>query len=559
MKAPRLLVLLLAWLPGAAPRLPAAEADALFDPAHVLEVRIQIAPADWEALRHEHHDLLVALGPGRLEKPEPKPYKTYPADVTIDGVRVPHVGLHKRGFLGSASMQRPSLGIRFSEYEEEKSFCGATRMSLNNNQQDPSQVHQAIAYRVFNAAGVAAPRCNFARVTVNGRYLGVYSHVEPVESGFLKRRFGSAAGNLYEGLISDFRPGWTLSFERKNHHDRDRSDLEAVVKALEIDDAHLLTRLNRVLDVEQYLKYWAVETLVGHWDSYSNNENNFFVYTAPPSGRFQFIPWGADSVLGDRDPFTTFKRPETLVAMSLLPRRLYQLPPARERYRQALRDALQTAWHEPELLAEVDRLEGLLRNVVQVQPNHFQNGLGRVRHFIRTRRAALEKELAGPAPEWTWPLKDQPILRKSGTLDALFQCTWQPKPDLGEFFRSVATVSLEINGRRQDFGAARLCAFPSDDPRTQGGEIIGLVGLNLGEARVRLPLLSVQPEFFKPRTVMPVDGFTAGSFMINGQLWPANIGVDGLLLGTLKLFEAGTNPGAPVSGRLHVDVYRIRP
>jgi hypothetical protein len=360
-------------------------------------------------------------------------------------------------------------------------------------------------------------------------------------------------------LISDFRPGWTRSFERKNHHDRDRSDLEAVVKALESDDAHLLTLLNRVLDVDQYLKFWAVETLVGHWDSYSNDANNFFIYAAPPSGRFQFIPWGADSVLGDPDPFNTFKRPETLLGMSLLPRRLYQLPPTCERYRQALRDALRTAWREPELLAEVDRLEGLLKTSLHVRTNHFQDGLGRVRHFIRTRRAALEKELAGPAPEWTWPLKDQPVLRKSGTLEALFQGTWQAKPELGALFRSEATVSLQMNGRRQDFGMAGVSAFPSEDPRNVGSQIISLVGLKLGEARLRLPLLSIQPEFFKPRTQLPVDGFTAGSFLLDGQLLRANLGLDGFLLGTLKLFEAGTNPGAPVSGRLKVDVYRIRP
>ena len=122
---------------------------------------IQIDPADWDALRHEHHDLLAALGPDRLEKPEPKPYKTYPADVTIDGVTVKHVGLRKRGFLGSSSMQRPSLGIRFAEYEDGKSFLGATRMSLNNNLQDPSQVHQAIAYRVFRRGRGGRPALQF--------------------------------------------------------------------------------------------------------------------------------------------------------------------------------------------------------------------------------------------------------------------------------------------------------------------------------------------------------------------------------------------------------------
>ena len=384
--------------------------------------------------------------------------------------------------------------------------------------------------------------------------------MKPVESAFLKRHFGSAAGSLYEGLLSDFRPGWVRPFERKNHHDRDRSDLEAVVKALESDDAHLLTRLRRVLDVDQYLRFWAVETLIGHWDSYSNNANNFFVYAAPPSGRFVFIPWGADSVLGDRDPFTRFKRPETLQAMSALPRRLYQLPPTRERYREALRSALRAAWDEPALLAEVDRLEGLIQGSVHVPTNHFQNGLAGVRNFIRTRRAALEKELAGPAPEWTWALREQFMLRKAGTLQALFQCRWQAKLDPRELFGSAATVRLEMQSQTLDFGAAGACAFRPDDPRNPGAQVLSLVGLKLGDGRLRLPVVSVQPEFFRPNTWVPLDGCTATSFMIDGRVAPRNFGVEGmLLLGRLKLLEAGTNPGAPVSGRLQADIYRLGP
>jgi hypothetical protein len=37
-------------------------------------------------------------------------------------------------------------------------------MTLNNNKQDPSAIHQCLGYAVFADAGVPAPRCNFAHV-----------------------------------------------------------------------------------------------------------------------------------------------------------------------------------------------------------------------------------------------------------------------------------------------------------------------------------------------------------------------------------------------------------
>jgi spore coat protein H len=357
----------------------------------------------------------------------------YPAKVTIDGQTVAKVGLRKRGFIGSASMARPSLGLRFDHFDPQQRFAGLRRLSLNNNLQDPTQLHQVLAYRLFADAGVPAPRCNLAKVTVNGNYLGVYSQVEAVEEEFLRRQFGDASGNLYEGTLSDFRPRWVKTFERKNHKDNpDRGDLDRLVKALQNDDANLLAAVESVVDLEAYLTYWAMESLIGHWDSYSNGGNNFFVYANPATRKFSFIPWGADSVLGDPDPFTSGTTLESVRARMLLPWRLYQIPAVRERYREKLRALLREVWREEELLAEVDRLRALARPHLSVPPMQVSQGLIRLRKFIRSRRETLDKELAGPAPELTQPLKTGAHLEHAGTFRTLFVTTWQEYFEAGE-------------------------------------------------------------------------------------------------------------------------------
>src|SRR6185503_8445377 len=127
-----------------------------------------------------------------------------------------------------------------------------------------------------------------------------------VGDALLARHFADARGPLYEATYSDFRAGWTATFEREDGGPEDRRDLDAVVAALDQPDAELMAALDRVVDVDRLFRFWAVEVLVGHRDGYAGNANNYYAYHDPASDRFHLIPWGADRAFpaGD-DPFGT--------------------------------------------------------------------------------------------------------------------------------------------------------------------------------------------------------------------------------------------------------------
>ena len=532
--------------------------DTLFSPHRLVEIRIDIAAENWNTLRYQHHDLIAYLSRQRLENPAPQPYTTYKADISIDGVKVKSVGIRKKGFLGSADVHRPSLNIYFDQYVERQRFAGLRKIALNNNKQDASQMHQALAYHVFAVAGVPAPRCNLARVTVNGKELGIYSLVEPVDGAFLKRNFKNGNGNLYEGTISDFRPEWAKTFERKtNKRSADRSDVEAVVAALQSDDGELLSKLDPLIDIDAYLTFWAVEGLIGHWDSYSNNQNNFFVYGDPAIRKFHFIAWGADSCFGDPDPFTSYKPPESVKAVSLLPRRLYNLPATREKYRDRLRHVLETVWNEKELLAEVDRLETLLKNRAHVSPEQFAAAVSQVRQFIQTRRGTVQPELDGPAPEWTHPLKRAPYMEKIGKLTSTFTTTWQNVPPLNPFANGTVALSLALGGETQKLSMAGIMAGPNQKARGVGSPTISLIGLRGSDGKLLMPLLIFEPEFFSANPSLKVDAYSVLGIYLEGFLGKDEPKIAGLLDGTLNLKEATTKPGGTVSGSLEADLYQF--
>ena len=65
-------------------------------------------------------------------------------------------------------------------------------------------IRQYLAYEVFRRTDVPAQRCSFAKVLVNGKDLGIYTALEPINEAFLSEHFGRGDGNLYEGGRSDF-------------------------------------------------------------------------------------------------------------------------------------------------------------------------------------------------------------------------------------------------------------------------------------------------------------------------------------------------------------------
>ena len=130
-------------------------------------------------------------------------------------------------------------------------------------------VNTCLAYQVFAAVGNPASRCNFATVTVNGKELGLYVHVEEIKAPMLARHFARADGNLYEGTVSDFTPEYRGTIEKKTNEDEDDwSDVDAVMAALQDPSETGLEALAGLVDLERFLSFWATEVLVGHWDGY---------------------------------------------------------------------------------------------------------------------------------------------------------------------------------------------------------------------------------------------------------------------------------------------------
>ena len=117
-----------------------------------------------------------------------------------------------------------------------KKLLGLKKMTLNNMAQDPSRLHEMLAYSLFRAAGVPSARSGYTFVTLNGQDYGLYSNVEAYDDVSLGKLFDGKVNHLYEGSYdagfgSDVRPGTSRRSRSTRGTRTTRTDLSALIAA----------------------------------------------------------------------------------------------------------------------------------------------------------------------------------------------------------------------------------------------------------------------------------------------------------------------------------------
>ncbi len=289
------LALLAAALLGLGLAGPAAAltADQMYEPDAVVVVDLQLPPASVAALEAEPDE--YAEGTFALASTDGTPggVGEFSTPLTV-GIRLK----------GEASFRdlggKAAFKVKFNEFVKGQKFLGLKSLTLNNMVQDPSMVHEALAYAAFRAAGVPAPRTGYADVRVNGEEFGMHLNLETLDDVALERLFGGFEAppqHLYEGEFGvDVLPGEAGEFDVDEGEEGDRSDLEALIEAVaEPSPPGFSERMAGRADLAEMAQMWALERYLGHWDGYSGRAqpHNYFLYS-DPLGEFQMLPWGTD-------------------------------------------------------------------------------------------------------------------------------------------------------------------------------------------------------------------------------------------------------------------------
>ena len=191
---------------------------ALFNTSSVLEVNILMDEADW-------NDMLANAAAEEY----------YQCDVEIGGTTFYRVAIRPKGNTSLTSIandpttDRYSFKLEFDHYVDGQTCFSLDKLILNNNYADATNMKEALIYDMYQYLGADASLYNYAKLSVNGEYWGVYLALEAVEDSFLLRNYGVQDGELYKldsmNIGGGGEPGGDFKADDMDFGDLDLGDM----------------------------------------------------------------------------------------------------------------------------------------------------------------------------------------------------------------------------------------------------------------------------------------------------------------------------------------------
>lgn len=379
MKLSQLIALLLAWwLLSSAQRPSSDGSDEYFRRGPIHELQLVLSAESEQRLRDE-----------------PREYAQ--AQLWVDGkCLAPTMGVKLKGAAGSFQNydERPALTLRLDKFDGRELFHGLEKFHLNNSVQDESYLCEWLGSEIFRSAGYPATRVQHARLRINQRELGLVVVKEGFDRRFLARWYDAADGNLYDGgFCSDVDAELERDFGKGP---KDRSDLLALASAAQEPD--MLARwkaLEALVRIPRFLRFMALEQMLGHWDGYTLNSNNYRLYFVPGAPA-EFLPHGMDQLWGDPEA-SVLEMPTPLLSSAVMKK-----PEWRKLYRKELRE-WRPLFEAKELQRKLEPVQARIQTALRKQGDEAQQAQ-RERYQelcerIQARSRHLANEVNAPEPK----------------------------------------------------------------------------------------------------------------------------------------------------------------
>lgn len=368
--------------------------DAVYRPDELAIIRLTMAPTDKAFLLH----------PDNVESEVYLEAVFHMVNSQLDTVLEKKVGIRLRGNTSRYHEKKP-FKIDFREFGGKK-FFDYKKLNLKPNVNDPSHFREPLSLLCFREMDIPAARTFPLRFYINDEYMGVYTNVEQIDDEFLNDRFGHEEGFLYKcsfgsNLVNNGQVFNELLFESEINKDEDtRAELNHFVHVLNTTGTtSFATEIEKVFNVDRYLRQLAVEALIGHWDGYSYNMNNYYLFYNGKEKRFEYFPYDADNTWGidwvNRDWATrdlnAWARNEIPMPLT---KRILNVPAFREKYVRYLAETMEKVFNEAFVLPNLEAYKILLTDAVQDDP-YFSKSFGFTHaHFLQSFSSGMTNHVA---------------------------------------------------------------------------------------------------------------------------------------------------------------------
>lgn len=268
--------------------------EPLYDPAVLRTLFLQFDDADWERqlVAFKGTDVLV------------------PATVSVDGRVYKDVGVHFHGntsFSSTSDGEKRSMTLEFDWRHKDQDLLGYRSITLLNSAADPTFL-RSVLFMQISRAYFPALKANFMRVAINGERWGVYVNQQHFNADFTREAVGargarwkvpgsprSRGGLEYFGEdVANYRK----VFEIKGRDEPDSwQALIHLCKVLNLTPPEKLpAELPKVLDVDNVLRYMAIDNTLINTDGYWTRSSDYSIYR-DGRGIFHIVAHDANETL----------------------------------------------------------------------------------------------------------------------------------------------------------------------------------------------------------------------------------------------------------------------
>ncbi len=378
----------------------------------------------------EVQDIYLTISPDEIMRLE----QALPERIYVRGAfqwndfRIDNVGIRYKGNSSSMPLQmhvKRSLLIKFSENLPGQRFIGLRRVSLDNGIQFGGLFSERIITDILRDENIKVFRTNYARVFLNGEYLGVSVNQERIDKSFLERYFRDSSGLLYKchegGPGADFVKlasprQYAHAFIPKTH--QTGNDFEMLAEFISFintaDDEQFRNEIAQRFDIGSFLDIMAVMLFSGAFDQYTGwLAHNYYLYFEPSSGQWSYLLWDLDvgfveEVFGHLRPldFWNAAYPFPAAPRPLL-QRIVEDDFLLEEYRRRADRILETHFHPDVLVPKLHRLYAQIQESLRDDPypdrrmtvptdRNYHDVVDSMETFIRKRYAKAREELDNP-------------------------------------------------------------------------------------------------------------------------------------------------------------------
>ncbi len=378
----------------------------VFEENTVKRIDITISSSNWAAMQAD----LDANLTGSVSDIDFTPVWV-PATISFEGLIWSKVGVRYKGNSTLLNASRSGgdkypFKLDFDEFEDDfpeinnQRFYGFKQLNLGNNNSDGTFMREKIAADLFREFGVVAARTAYYAVYLdrgNGSsFIGLYTLVEEVDDSIPDSQFADDNGNLYkpDGDAASFALGTydESEFDLKTNEDEaDYSDVSSFYDLLHSgertsNETQWKADLEDIFNVDNYLKYLAVNNVIQNWDTYGIMTHNYFLYN--DEGRLTWIPWDNNESFQDGKMGGALSLGMSEVDSSWpIIRYIMDVEEYETTYKNYVEEFCEGVFESSKVIAAISGYETLLNEYATQESSSFSSSVSSLQSYIQTRNS----------------------------------------------------------------------------------------------------------------------------------------------------------------------------